>query len=54
MAARAGALNGTQAAVAEIDAKCRRLLDEQARTQTRLDVRSKELDDLEKRLADVS
>ena len=50
---RAGTLSGTQAAVAEIDAKCRRLLEEQERTQAELQSRKQMLDDLEKRLTKV-
>ena len=53
LAIRAGTLSGTQAAVAEIDAKCRRLLEEQGRTQAELQNRKQKLEDLEKRLAKV-
>lgn len=51
---RTGMINGTQAAVAEVDAKCRRLMEEQTNARSHLEVRFKELDDLEKRLVDVS
>ncbi|VDD74454.1 unnamed protein product [Mesocestoides corti] len=50
LTSHAATLSGTQAAVAEIDAKCRRLLEEQEREQTVLQARREELDDQEKRL----
>lgn len=50
---KAAAISGNQAAVTETDAKCRRLAEEQARTQSKLQKRRQELDEREKRLVKV-
>ncbi|KAL7058050.1 hypothetical protein AAHC03_016523 [Spirometra sp. Aus1] len=51
LATRLGTLNGMQTAVAEVDARCRRLQEEQTRTQTELTAQRKEVEETERRLA---
>lgn len=51
---RAGALIGSQAAVSEIDARCRRMQEEQTNVEAKQTARRKDLEEMERQLADVS
>ncbi|VDL91903.1 unnamed protein product [Schistocephalus solidus] len=48
---RMGTLNGMQMAVAEVDARCRRLQEEQTRVQSELAAQRKDIEEAERRLA---